>query len=689
MAGHYFRTGTRFLINDNEYVVRREIEDIDCEIENLSYKKIEVRRKHDLLSLWREGQLIFRVNEEIENLIKIQNINDVDEKLKNEAFERFNILAPVLNGDISPSEIPLYLTSLGDRVKRSAFYDWKSRWDKTEDIRSLVPIKPGPKGSRMESDLLEILDASIKFYLDSDGKHTIEDIYSEFILRINEENLIKGTDEKKLPYVSRSTVRRRKMKLINIFEQDKEKYGNILAKLKRDGVKKEVIAKRPLQRVEIDWTTVNVMLIDPVDLKAKRPTLIYAVDKATGYPLGFYITFNPVDSDALKQCLIHIIMPKTYLKELYPLVENDWISYGIPHTIVVDNHTVNDSYEFEEACYQVGVKDVQFCTIDAGYQKGTIERAFRALNTKFIHNLKGTTLSNFIEKGRYDSMKKACITMQGFIYMAHIAMVDMVANECSSRRGDSPHRLWISGMEANKHLSLQIPRSVDELKIMLMAGSELRKVQQQGIVVHNEWYYSKELMDIKNKLEQFNRQDEVVRVRFDWSDMRIVYVLDPFKKIYIQAKGTGFQRKNINTDYPVPIQVLQLESKVRTETKKSFDPSNRAKAKRKIAAIQENDNKTIKTWKDSSELDKVISSSFITDTVLNSETAVDVTSISDEITIVDSGTNDQSKRTKGKSKSNKPRDNENKKETIYMEFEDTDVDELPKWTTSLKREKRA
>ena len=79
------------------------------------------------------------------------------------------------------------------------------------------------------------------------------------------------------------------------------------------------------------------------------------------------------------------------------------------------------------------MKEVQFCKIDAGYQKGTIERAFRRLNTMYIHNQKGTTFSNFIEKGRYDSQKNACITIQGFIYMAHIGMVDIEIGRASCR----------------------------------------------------------------------------------------------------------------------------------------------------------------------------------------------------------------------------------------------------------------
>jgi putative transposase len=679
MSGYYFNVGARFLINDNEYLVRREL-DFDYEIENLDYKKIELRRKTDLLTLWLEGTLLFRVNKDEENLIRVQNLDDLDEKAKKEAVRRFNILKPVIKGEVLPSEIKPYLESLGGAVKKSAFYEWKQRWEKAEDIRALVSFKPGPKKARTQERTLKILDESIEYYLYSDGKFTLEDMFSEFRLRIDEDN-INRKEEEKLDYVSRSTLRRRKEEIIDIYKLDKEKYGTVLAKLKRDGSKQEVIATRPLQRVEIDWTPVDVMLIDPSDLKPKRPNLIYAVDKCTGIPLGFFVTFKPVDSNALKQCLIHLIMPKTYLKDLYPEVENEWISYGIPHTIVVDNASVNDSYEFEEACYQVGVKEVQFCKIDAGHQKATIERAFRSLNTMFVHNLKGTTFSNFIEKGRYDSAKKACITMQGFIYMAHIAMVDMVANEYDSTRGDSPHNLWLKGTEENKRLKLQIPRSVESLKILLVAGSKLRKIQQQGVVIENEYYFSKELMELKNLFEKHHREDEEVRVRFDLSDMRKVYVYDPINKKYIVAEGKGFKRKNINNDLPVPYQVLELDSKLKTETKKSFNPNNRAISKRKIRIIQEEDEKLVKKWRKGQDPDKTNSSSFIIDTVLNTETEIDIPLFNEGITIIE---NEKSSKEAGKKK-NEPQKAKHETKISYMEYDDTDLEDLPNWDISFKK----
>jgi putative transposase len=673
MSGYNFEVGARFLINDTEFMVRKELEN-DFEIENMHYNKIEIRRKRELLNLWFQGTLLFRKTQDEEQFIKIDNLTDLKLNSKNEAIKRYKILEPVIKGEVLPSEIKGYLESLGGKVKKSAFYEWKRRWEKTGDIRSLVPFSPGPKGSRIKGQTLQVLDEAIEFCLYSDGKSTIEDMYSEFCLRIDDENIIKAkNNEEKLEYVSRSKVRRRKMEIIDIYRLDKEKYGGVLAKLKRDGSKEEVIATRPLQRVEIDWTTIDVMLVDPLDLKPKRPYFICAVDKCTGYPLGFYVTFKPVDSNALKQCVLHLIMPKTYLKELYPDVENEWIAHGIPNTIVVDNASVNDSYEFEEACYQVGVKEVQFCKIDAGYQKATIERAFRKLNSLLIHNLKGTTFSNLFEKGRYDSEKKACITMQGFVYMSHIALVDMIANSYASTQGDSPHNLWIRGIEENRHLKIQIPRSILSLKIMLMGGSKLRKIQQHGVVIENEYYFSKELMDYKNFLEKFNREDEEVRVRFDLSDMRKVYVYDQINNKYIICEGKGFKRKKINTDLPVPYEVLELDSKLRIESKKTFNPSARATAKRKIRDIQKHTEKEIKRWRKGENPEESIDSSFITDTILKTHTLIDVPIENDEIQLSPSEPT-KNKRVKTKLI---------KKEV--MEYDDSDLEDLPIWDFYIKK----
>lgn len=229
MAGYYFSPGSRFLIKDNEYLVRKELER-DYELENLNYQQIELWTKDELLRLWWEGNLVFRIKEEDKQYIRAQNFDDLDEKSKNEAIRRYKALEPVIKGDVLSSEIKEYLNSLNGEVKKSAFYEWKKRWESTEDIRALVSFRSGPKGPRIPEDTRQIMDGAINHYLENyvyEGLHyTMEDIHSELCLRIDEENVNRDESEK-LKYVSQSKVRRRFMELVDIYKVDlpKKRYS--------------------------------------------------------------------------------------------------------------------------------------------------------------------------------------------------------------------------------------------------------------------------------------------------------------------------------------------------------------------------------------------------------------------------------------------------------------------------------
>lgn len=230
-----------------------------------------------------------------------------------------------------------------------------------------------------------------------------------------------------------------------------------------------------------------------------------------------------------------------------------------------------------------------------------------------------------------------------------------------------------------------------------MGGSELRTIQPQGVVIQNEYYYSPELMELKNLLEKFKREDEKVRVRFDLSDMRKVYVYDPINNKYITAEFTGLKRKKVNIDLPVPHMALELDSKKRTETRKTFSPSNRAKTKRKMELIREQDERKTKKWKRNKgeEASDYQKSDFISETVFNSaqeetnskavittETNIDVPLINDEIKIID----DEPKSKKNNKKNPESQiDNEN---NWYIEYEDTDDEDLPSWDVTMKKDKK-
>jgi len=677
MPRHSFSPGTRFMVNDNEYIIRKVV-DLDIEVENLFYKKVEIWHIEDLLKKWVTGDLMFRLNNGGEELLKGPPLNEMEPAKKEAALYRYKILKPILEYEVqTTTELFSYLEDQDPPISKSTFYNWLKKWNQTGDVRALSDLKRGPKKRSTKQAVLDIIDEVLKEYEYRGEKFATETIYSEVSLRIKEDNKFRKAEDKLKP-VSRSTIHRRRMGNLDQHKKDKEKKGIVQANLNRDGVKQEVFVSRPLERVEIDWTRLDVMLIDSTDLKPKRPWFVYAIDRFTGYPLGFIVTFKPVNAGVLKQLLLHIIMPKTYIKKLYPLVKNEWLAYGIPSTIVVDNDSVNDSYEFEDACYQVGVKDVQFCTVGAGHQKAAIERAFRTLNTYLVHSLKGTTFSNIFEKGLYDSEGKACITIEAFTYMAHLVMVDLIANSYSSRRGNTPNEIWNKGIKGNEHLSLMIPRSVKDLKLLLMEGSVVRTIQPQGVQVENEFYYSRELIDLKNELEKNNLSREV-RIRFDTSDMREVYVYDRKTNKYIVAHQTGMKRKEIDIERPVPFIRLEIISKTYNQNKNKVDPTLRAEVRRNVEQLEQESMKEVNSYKNNMDIERKKASDYVGIALGSEDNNVPE---NEEIKILEKEM-PKSKKRKGNTKTDGKEESESFETKEFIVY--PEVDELPTYNVNYKK----
>ncbi|MFE7373334.1 Mu transposase C-terminal domain-containing protein [Bacillus cereus] len=592
MSFYQFIHGARFLVDDNEYVVHKEYES-DIEIKNLYYNRKETWGRTELLKLWEQGRLIFR-NEQAPSYLNV-SLDDLPIELKEAAVWRYKILKPYIDGEVLSSEIDIYLSSLPEnkKVSKATFYRWKKRWDTHQNIQSLAPKSnyKGPRCSRVPNEVVQIVQKVLEEQIYGGEKRTLEQLYSEVLLQIEEINQFREEKEY-IKTISQSTLYRMRKAMLDKHRLNQIRYGKVQADLIKKGSTTEVTVDRPLERVEIDWTFVDVLLINPKTLKPERPWLVYAVDKCTKYPLGFYVTFDDIDTQALKQCLLHAMMPKAYIKDIYPEVEGEWIAFGKPGLIVLDNAKVNESIDLDDVCLQLGI-DRLYCKVGSGHQKGTIERAFRTLNTRFVHTLKGTTFSNPLERGYYKSEEKACIGMQGFIYMVHIAMVDLVANTYNSTLGATPQQVWEQKMQEYPHLRSPMLQSKKELQLLLMGGLEYRTITNKGVVIQNEYYTSLELIGLKNWLEAQGEGREV-KVRYDLADMRSVYIYDRYNRAYIEAKATGLNRKAISIDYPVHITQLQIKSQINNERKHEQDKTQVARAHRKIQKIQAEQDKEIK-----------------------------------------------------------------------------------------------
>ncbi|MDR6885414.1 Mu transposase C-terminal domain-containing protein [Bacillus sp. 3255] len=559
MSLHDFSHGAMFLLQGKEYVVKKS-GSTEVVLENIQYGLRENYLLDELLNAWRLGELHFKLAsdnkvEEIEYEFEL-----VPEKQKVEAIRRYAILEPFIKGEKIYADLEAHL--IEHNISQGTFYNWFRIWLKYRDIRHLIPINRGPRKATSDATVVLIAAEVINEMAYEGVKISVRKMYRELGLRIKEVNEFRSNEDK-LEEISMTTFWRIYRAEKDLHKQNTIKHGKQKADLIRKGSRGRIHTERILERVEIDWTQADILLVNPITLKRQRPWLVYAIDVHSGQPLGFHTTFEVPDTAAIKQCLLHCFLPKTYIKEVYPLIQREWAAYGIPKEIILDNATVNESYDLRDVCRIYGI-DIQYCSIASGHQKGTIERAFRSLNQKLIHASPGTTFSNPYERAEYDSEGEACITLQAFNYLVHIALVDMISHDWrhSVTRSGVPHVLWQKSLAENPHLKLAIPRNLKELKIVMGSGLEFSKITNKGITLKGVNFQSGSLADLRYELDKLNRAKEEVRVRYDIDDLRVIYIRDPINETYVEAYPDEdiLVDKKIRLDLPVPFYQIQLRS---------------------------------------------------------------------------------------------------------------------------------
>lgn len=189
-----------------------------------------------------------------------------------------------------------------------------------------------------------------------------------------------------------------------------QRIGSKKAKYIYDAMPGHVDVSRPLQRVEIDHTPLDVMSIsdDPYCDYVGRPWLTVAIDVYTRCVLGFLIGFEPPSILAVALCLTDAVRIKSPIADYgVPL---DWQMHGIPKEIVVDNGRDFVSVAFQRGCDEHGIV-LTYRPIGSPHYGGAIERLIGTMVGR-CHLLPGTTKNSIKAKGAYDSAKHATLTLR-------------------------------------------------------------------------------------------------------------------------------------------------------------------------------------------------------------------------------------------------------------------------------------
>lgn len=176
---------------------------------------------------------------------------------------------------------------------------------------------------------------------------------------------------------------------------------------------------RPYSMIQIDHTLVDIELVDSVNrVSIGRPWITVAIDVYSRMIAGYYVSFDPPGMLGTGICIANAILPKRTAMGLLG-VDYDYPCMGKPGIIHLDNAREFHSVTLDRACQEYGI-DIQFRKIATPRYGGHIERLMGTFAEE-IKALNGTTFSNFIQKGDYDSAKNATFTLSQFeVWLAHL-----------------------------------------------------------------------------------------------------------------------------------------------------------------------------------------------------------------------------------------------------------------------------
>ena len=544
------QAGLKFKLGKSVYMISKLLSDGNVQAIEETFNETILLTQSEMIKELTAGNLCFEVKDMSTSITNNKTkfeypINDIEfEKHKDRAIFKFNVIKPLITlnsfsigRDKVKQRVEIVNSyknnpTLAQQIFDSSFYSEVSvasvyRWIKqyqlsNRDIRSLIPgySRSGGKNKpRMNSIVVDFIVEEIHNYFLNSQKVTVVELYLKIVHRVSDYN--KFANEK-ISVPSYTTVTRY-INTIPEYEFIAGRYNKRLAESKFGQVNAGVEVTRPLERVEIDGTPLDLIVTDEEGDIIGRPTFIAAIDKLTRCIVGFSLSFGGEGWQDVMLCIKHILMDKSYVKEKYKDIKNEWVAFGVPETIVIDNGLGFKNKAMTDAAYQLGI-NLQFCPVKTPQWKGSIERFFRTTCINFIHNLPGTTKSNPYQLSDTDNPSKdARISLTLLVKLFHKWAVDIYSQMLNKGAGGVPAQIWES--EVQKH-PIAWPNSIQEIAVLL-GKVEFRQIRNTGIELMNMHYNSSELNKLYRKFTTGNDgKNTSFKVKYDPFDISKIFVYD-------------------------------------------------------------------------------------------------------------------------------------------------------------------
>lgn len=242
-------------------------------------------------------------------------------------------------------------------------------------------------------------------------------------------------------------------------------------------------ATYPLQYVFADHYLLDVFIVDEATRsKLDRLWVTVLIDAYSRCILGMALLSEDPCIQSIQTALLHAIWPKTSHADLG--VEGEWVCYGIPHQLYLDNAWAHHSHSLENLARAIG-QGGKYHSIDLVFRPpykarygALIESFFGNLSSRIRQELPGAIQSSN-PKDVQKAAKKACLLYEDIYRYIQQIILQYQHTAHSALGGMTPHEKWMEGMQVGWP---QVPPLTPAVKrLFLRMSHDTRQISAKGI----------------------------------------------------------------------------------------------------------------------------------------------------------------------------------------------------------------
>lgn len=286
---------------------------------------------------------------------------------------------------------------------------------------------------------------------------------------------------------------------------------------------------------QADHSLLKIFLLNPRGEPA-RPWLTVIMDDYSRAIAGYYVGFEPPTSLATALTLHQAIWHKP---------DAHWYVCGIPQSFYTDHGSDFTSRHMEQVSADLKMRLV-FSIPGMPRGRGRVERFFGTVTQMLLAELPGYTPDGHL-------LNPPQLTLDAFDDRLRHFLLNTYHESVHSMTGQKPQAMW-----RNSGFLPHMPQSLEQLDLLLATVPRTRRVRQEGIRLHNLWYFDLNLSAYIG--------EEVV-IRFDPRDLAEIRVYHDqtfvCRAICHELAGTTTSLKEIQRQRNARRRQLQREIKTR------------------------------------------------------------------------------------------------------------------------------